>query len=108
MLLEEGLVVNEYEESEDDASQLAMLENIDTLAFENMKVVVTGTVPNMTRNEAAAAVTAAGGISQKAVSGKTDILVLGDGAGRKKARAAEEKGVRVIEAEEFLRMLRGE
>ena len=62
----------------------------------------------MTRNEAAAAVTAAGGISQKAVSGKTDILVLGDGAGRKKARAAEEKGVRVIEAEEFLRMLRGE
>lgn len=108
LLLEEGLVVNEYEESEDDASQLAMLENIDTLAFENMKVVVTGTVPNMTRNEAAAAVTAAGGISQKAVSGKTDILVLGDGAGRKKARAAEEKGVRVIEAEEFLRMLRGE
>ena len=62
----------------------------------------------MTRTDAAAAVTMTGGIFQAAISGKTDILVLGDGAGRRKALAAEQKGVTVIDAETFLAILRGD
>ena len=42
------------------------------------------------------------------MSGKTDLLVLGEGAGRRKAQAAAEKGVAVVEADAFLRILAGE
>lgn len=73
-----------------------------------MRVVVTGSVPGMTRDDANAAVVAAGGAAQKAVSGKTDLLVAGEGAGRNKAAAAEERGVRVVDAETFLKILAGE
>ena len=73
-----------------------------------LRVVVTGTVPGMTREDAFDAVASAGGIAQKAVSGKTDLLVLGEGAGRRKATAAAEKGVAVVEADAFLRILAGE
>ena len=71
-------------------------------------VVVTGRVPGMSRDEATAAVERAGGTAQKSVSGKTDLLVVGEGAGRNKAAAAEEKGVRVVDAAAFLRILSGE
>ena len=57
------------------------------------------------QSEALAAVTRAGGVAQKAVSGKTDVLVAGDGAGRRKAEAAAERGVRVIDARTFLGMV---
>jgi DNA ligase (NAD+) len=68
-------------------------------------VVVTGAVPGMTREEAFDAVAAAGGSPQKAVSGKTHVLVVGEGAGRRKAEAAEARGVAVIDAEAFFRVL---
>ena len=106
LLLHEGLVVQAYQESGNEGNK--SLSYISPNAFEGKKVVVTGSVPNMTRTDAAAAVTMAGGISQAAVSGKTDILVLGDGAGRRKALAAEQKGVTVIDAETFLAILRGD
>jgi DNA ligase (NAD+) len=72
------------------------------------KVVVTGTLPTATRSEAFSAVSRAGGVAQRAVTAATDFLVLGEGAGQRKARDAAAKGVRVIDAETFLRMLRGE
>ena len=71
------------------------------------RVVVTGTVPGMSaRTRSRGGV--GGGTAQKAVSGKTDLLVLGEGAGRRKAQAAAEKGVAVVEADAFLRILAGE
>lgn len=73
-----------------------------------LAVVVTGRVPGMSRDDATAAVERAGGMAQKSVSGKTDLLVVGEGAGRNKAAAAEEKGVRVVDAAAFLRILSGE
>ena len=51
---------------------------------------------------------AAGGTAQKTVSGKTDVLVCGDGAGRRKAEAAAARGVRVIDADAFLRIIAGD
>jgi NAD-dependent DNA ligase len=75
---------------------------VDARAFAGLRVVVTGTVPGMTRAEALRAVTDAGGIAQSAVSGKTDVLVSGDGAGRRKAEAASLRGALVIDARAFL------
>ena len=91
-------------DDDDDASKAFRDEtrNVDAAAFEGLRVVVTGAVPGMTRAEALAAVARAGGVAQKAVSGKTDVLVAGDGAGRRKAEAAAERGVRVMDARTFL------
>lgn len=66
--------------------------------------VFTGSLPSMTRVEAVAKVLAAGGEVRDGVSGQTDFLVAGEGAGRKLVEA-EAQGVRVIDAAEFKRMV---
>jgi len=73
-----------------------------------LQVVVTGLVPGMTRAEAAEAVAAAGGVSQTAVSGKTNLLVCGEEAGQRKLEAAAERGIYVVDADRFLRILAGD
>ncbi len=67
-------------------------------------VVVTGTLVSMTREEAQEAVAAAGGKVVGSVSRKTDYLVAGANAGSKLAKA-EGLGVRVLDEEEFARLL---
>jgi DNA ligase (NAD+) len=69
-----------------------------------MTVVVTGSVPGLTRNEGNEAVEELGGKSSASVSKKTDLVVVGDGAGTKAAKA-EELGVRVLPSDEFARLL---
>jgi DNA ligase (NAD+) len=63
-------------------------------------VVVSGTVPGMTRDAARSAVERLGGTSAGSVSTKTDLLVAGDGAGSKLAKA-ETLGVEVMDAAQF-------
>ena len=58
-----------------------------------MTVVVTGSVPGLTRNEGNEAVENLGGKSSGSVSKRTDLVVVGDGAGSK-ADKADELGVR--------------
>ena len=73
--------------------------------LEGRAVVITGTVPGYTRDEAGAAVAARGGTSPGSVSKKTFALVVGDGAGASKLTKAESLGVPIIDAtifEEFL------
>ncbi|MER7007133.1 NAD-dependent DNA ligase LigA [Dactylosporangium sp. NPDC000555] len=70
-----------------------------------MTVVVTGSVPGLTRNEGNEAVERLGGRSSGSVSKKTDLVVVGDGAGSKAAKA-EELGIRIMPAEEFAELLR--
>jgi DNA ligase (NAD+) len=69
-----------------------------------MTVVVTGSVPGLTRNEGNEAVEELGGRSSGSVSKKTDLVVVGDGAGSKAAKA-EGLGVRVLPAERFAALL---
>jgi DNA ligase (NAD+) len=69
-------------------------------------VVVTGTIEGFSREEAEAAVRAAGGKPGGSVSKKTDYVVAGPGAGSKLAKA-EELGVRVLDAHGFRELLEG-
>jgi DNA ligase (NAD+) len=71
-----------------------------TLPFTGMTVVVSGSVPGLSRNEANEAVERLGGKSSSSVSKNTSLLVAGDGAGSKAAKA-ESLGVKVMPAEEF-------
>ncbi len=69
-----------------------------------MTFVLTGTLPNMTRDEAAALIKGAGGKVTSSVSSKTNYVVAGEAAGSKLTRA-QSLGVSVIDEAELLRML---
>jgi DNA ligase (NAD+) len=65
------------------------------------KVVVTGTLPTLSRSEAEERIRKAGGSVQSAVSSKTSFVVAGTEAGSKLSEA-ERLGIPVIDEEEFL------
>jgi DNA ligase (NAD+) len=70
-----------------------------------MKVVVTGAVPGLqNRTEGNEAVERLGGSASGSVSARTDLVVVGDGAGSK-ADKAEALGVRIMPAERFAALL---
>jgi DNA ligase (NAD+) len=68
------------------------------------KVVFTGTLQSITREEAKKKLAAAGGRAVSAVSNETDYVVLGENPG-KKYRAAQELGIPVIEEKRFFELL---
>jgi len=67
-------------------------------------VVVTGTIPGYTRDQAEDAVRAAGGKPTSSVSQKTTVVVAGEGAGSKREKA-QSLGVPIVEAEAFGQLL---
>jgi DNA ligase (NAD+) len=69
-----------------------------------MTVVVTGSVPGLTRDEGNEAVETLGGKSSGSVSKRTDLVVVGDGAGSKAAKA-EQLGIRILPADRFAALL---
>ncbi|MGI5184727.1 NAD-dependent DNA ligase LigA [Dactylosporangium sp. CA-152071] len=69
-----------------------------------MTVVVTGSVPGLTRDEGNEAVERLGGKSSGSVSKRTDLVVVGDGAGSK-ADKAEQLGIRILPADQFAALL---
>jgi DNA ligase (NAD+) len=70
-----------------------------------ISVVVTGTLASMSREEAEAAVVAAGGKVTSGVSKKTTYLVAGDNPGASKVTKAAEAGVPTIDEAALLRLL---
>lgn len=68
-------------------------------------VVVTGTLPTLSRNEAKSLIEAHGGKAAGSVSKKTDYVLAGEAAGSKLIKA-QELGVPVISEAEFLAMLK--
>jgi DNA ligase (NAD+) len=68
--------------------------------------VITGTLPDLTREQATERITAAGGKVTSAVSKKTSYVVAGDAAGSKLAKA-EKLGVPVLDEAGLLALLEG-
>jgi DNA ligase (NAD+) len=66
--------------------------------------VLTGTLPNLSRTEAAEKIEAAGGRTSSSVSAKTHYLLAGESAGSKLAKA-EKLGITILSEEDFLRLL---
>ena len=69
-----------------------------------MTLVVTGTLPRLSRSEAEDAIRGAGGHAASSVSAKTDYLLAGDKAGSKLARA-EQLGVPVLDEDAFRNLI---
>ncbi len=67
--------------------------------------VLTGTLEQMTRDEAADAIRRSGGRVSSSVSGKTDFLVTGNEPGGRKIQQAEKAGVIVLSEAELLERL---
>jgi DNA ligase (NAD+) len=93
-----------------DAGVEAELPDILTAAvggpLDGKTVVVTGTLPGLSRQEAEQAIRAAGGKPAGSVSKKTDYVVAGESAGSKLAKA-QELGVPVLDEDGFRRLLAG-
>lgn len=71
--------------------------------FEGLTFVLTGTLENMTRDEAAEMIKARGGKVSSSVSSKTDYVLAGESAGSKLTKA-QALGIKIIDKEAFLKM----
>jgi len=79
--------------------------DLNPRALEGLTVVITGTLPNLSRKQAQELVERSGGKVTGSISNKTNLLIAGDKAGTK-LKKAEDLGVEVINESEFLERLR--
>lgn len=70
--------------------------------FTGMSIVVTGTLPTLSRNDAEDLIRSSGGTAASSVSKKTAFVVAGEKAGSKLTKA-ESLGIEVIDEAEFIR-----
>lgn len=101
-----GTLVGKLEKAELqlDAGPAATEEPAAEGVFAGKTVVITGTLEGFTRDEAGARVESQGGRVVSSVSRNTDLVIAGDKAGSKLARARE-LGVEVLDEEDFRRRL---
>ena len=79
-------------------------ENEQSLIFEGISFVLTGTLPTLTRDQASEIIEKHGGRVVSSVSKKTGIVLAGEAAGSKLTKA-QSLGIKIIDEEEFKRML---
>jgi DNA ligase (NAD+) len=75
--------------------------------FAGLTFVLTGTLPTMSRDEASAIIVAEGGKVSSSVSKKTHFVVAGEAAGSKLTKA-QSLGVKIIDEDTLMQMVRGE
>jgi len=80
------------------------LEAVDS-PISGKTIVVTGSLQTGSRNDIHDKIKSMGGIVGKAVSGKTDILVIGEKVGESKLKAATKHGTEVIAEKAFVEMM---
>ncbi|MDO4670695.1 MAG: NAD-dependent DNA ligase LigA [Aerococcus sp.] len=86
-----------------DGPSLTQVEEVDSF-WQGKTVVLTGKLTHYTRNEAKAAIERLGGSVTGSVSKKTDIVVAGEAAGSKRAKA-EDLGITIFSEEEMIARL---
>jgi len=72
--------------------------------FEGKKIVITGTLPSLSRNEAKDLIENHGGKTASSVSKNTDFVLAGESAGSKLTKA-QELGIEILDEKEFLSMI---
>jgi len=77
----------------------------NNLILEGMKIVVTGTLVNFSRNEIKDKIIELGGVPTTSVSSKTDFVIIGDNPGSKYDKAIS-LGIKIIKEEEFINMIK--
>ena len=77
-------------------------ETTEIANLNSMKIVFTGTVDGMSREDVHDAIERHGGVIQSSISSKTAVVIAGTGAGPSKLAKAREIGVPVIDARTFL------
>jgi DNA ligase (NAD+) len=73
-----------------------------------LTIVISGTLPTMSREQATQRISAAGGRVVGSVSRKTDYVLLGDDPGASKVRQAEKLGVKTLDEAGMLALLAGD
>lgn len=86
-------------------SEQTVTEKPAVLPLQNLKFVLTGTLPSLTREDAAEIIRQHGGQVVSAVSRKTDYVLAGKDPGSKLAKA-QELGIRILDEEAFLRLVK--
>lgn len=71
----------------------------------DMKIVITGTFPNLKRAEAVEWIELRGGSVQASVNKYTDMVIVGEKAGATKLRGASNLGIDQVDAAEFEEMI---
>lgn len=79
-------------------------QEMQTLIFEGLKFVLTGTLPNLKRNEAKEMIESGGGKVTSSVSKSTDFVLAGEDAGSKLDKASQ-WNLRIVSEEELKDML---
>ena len=75
-----------------------------TKIFEKMKIVLTGTLPTLKRNDAKEMIEKRGGKATSSVSKSTSFVLAGEEAGSKLTKA-NDLGIKVIDEEKFLQLI---
>ncbi len=107
--------ISEYFQSEENAEELRALTEVGVCpvaeavhiegSFSGESVVLTGTLTSMKRGEAQKEIEARGGAVQSSVTSKTTLVVAGEAAGSKLAKA-QQLQIRIVDEATFLEMLR--
>ena len=79
----------------------AITNQVNPKALEDLSIVITGTIPDMTRKEVESIVKEAGGIIKGSISSKTNLLIAGEDAGSKLEKA-KASGIQVINKEQLM------
>ena len=72
--------------------------------LEGKKIVITGTLPTLSRNEAKELIEQHGGKTASSVSKNTDFVLAGESAGSKLTKA-QDLGIEILDEEQFLSMI---
>lgn len=76
-------------------------------ALEGLTIVISGNFERYSRKEIKELIEKHGGKNTGSVSGKTDLIVAGEGMGPSKRKKAEDLGVKIIDEEAFAQMIAG-